>query len=292
MGLNYGNLVVADAKVIALYGVPALGGYRLRFSIEFTPTTGSEQHIGVVLSNVTTRIHAGLQGNPPAYIGRAFPEAPIWLETNKYRHAVLFDLDLSQDQLAAMESSRGGGQIAFRVDLLAEGSRGAERMPVNEALSYTSNLEEWGRVLKEFGTGRLMVFGIPLPPHPRSGALAAASEALGRAKEDYVRGRYDDVVGRTRKIIEAIWEASEGTAKLAAAAVEKYRTDRRSMTKLERALFVQEAIRHYAHPPHHAGESEATWYSSSDAALSLGMASAFLAEALARISNDKAGDAH
>ncbi|MEI2623774.1 MAG: hypothetical protein V9G23_07615, partial [Giesbergeria sp.] len=67
-----------------------------------------------------------------------------------------------------------------------------------------------------------------------------------------------------------------------AAAAEKYHANRKQMTKEERALFVQEAIRHYAHPPHHAeGPQSQRWYSSSDAALCLGMASALLAEVIA-----------
>jgi hypothetical protein len=283
MGLNYGSLVVADAKIVGLHGVNALGGYQLRLSIEFSPTSGSEHHVGVVLGNVIARIHAGGSGTPLLYMGRAFPEAPLWLQARTNRHTLLFDLDLSDSQFAALERSRKGGQLAFRVDLTAEGSRNSERMPAHASLPYTCHLEEWSRVLKELGFGNLVVFGIPLPPNPKAGPYAAAAQALSRAQDDYVRGRYDDVVARTRKIVEEIWAVRGDTAKLAAATVEKYRTDKKGMTKVERSLFVQEAIRHYAHPPHHAGgDSDAAWYSNSDAALSLGMASAFLAEALAR----------
>jgi hypothetical protein len=285
MGLNYGSLIIADARVISLHGVQGLGVFRLRFSIEFTPTTGSEEHKGVVLSAMTAQVHAGATGDSAKYLGTAKPEAPIWLRTGAYSHshAVLFDLDLSQEQLAALERARGGGSLAFRLQLMAEGSRAAERMPVNKSLQYTSGLEEWSRVLNELGSERLLVFAIPLPRSPEASRYTAAGEALRRAHQDYVRGRYEDVVARTRKIIEEIWAAEDVTPKAAAAAVEKYGTNRRAMSKRERALFVQEAIRHYSHPPHHAtGGSEQDWYSSTDAALALALASACLADNLAR----------
>lgn len=91
-------------------------------------------------------------------------------------------------------------------------------------------------------------------------------------------------------LVAAVYENS---AKQAAAATKKYLGgDRAKMTKRERALFVQEAVRHYAHPPHHeadADESFSSWYSAEDAAFILALAAAALAEVASRAEADTHG---
>lgn len=195
----------------------------------------------------------------------------------------MFDLDLSTAQLAAMEHARAGGELTFEIALIAEGVRGDDRVPTRQDLTHTSNMSEWGRVLKEIGFAEMIVIGIPVPQGVQAGALKAASEKLGRARDDYVHGRWEEVVAKCRLVIEAIWTA-QGLQESATAAVKKYTGgDRRRMTRAERALFIQEALRHFAHPAHHAeDDGSGEGFSDADAAFALGLASASLAEAAAR----------
>jgi hypothetical protein len=283
--MNYNNLVVSNDRIDRLHGQPALAGYRLRIGIEFSPTSGSPQHVGVEIVNLRAVVRCKGPATPQLHVGTALPELPVRLRCTPYStpSTVLFELDLSPAQLAAMERARAGGELTFEVALIAEGVSGEDRIPSCEELRHTSNMSEWARVLKEIGFAEMIVFGIPVPQGVNTGALKAASERLSRAHDDYVHGRWEEVVAKCRLVIEAVW-AAQGLQESAASAVKKYTGgDRKRMTRAERALFIQEALRHFAHPAHHVEDDDSgEGFSDTDAAFALGLASASLAEAAAR----------
>lgn len=283
--MNYNNLVVSNDRIDRLNGQPALAGYRLRFAIEFNATNGSPQHVGVEIVNLRAVVRCKGPATSHLHVGTALPEVPIRLRCTPYStpNTVSFDLDLSPAQLTAMEHARAGGELTFAVALIGEGVRGEDRIPSLQELTRTSNLSEWSRVLKEFGFANMIVFGIPVPQGVNSGPLKTAAERLSRAHDDYVHGRWEEVVAKCRLVIEAIWAAQE-LQEPAAMAVKKYTSgDRRKMTRSERAMFIQEALRHFAHPAHHVDDDgRSDGFSDADAGFALGLASASLAEAAAR----------
>jgi hypothetical protein len=283
--MNYNNLVISDDRFDRIHGQPALAGYRLRMGITFSITNGSPQHVGVEIVNLRATVRCKGPATSHLHVGTALPEVPVRLRCmpHPYPHTVLFDLDLSPLQLAAMERARAGGELTFAVTLIGEGLRGEDRSPCLQELSHTSNLSEWGRVLKEFGFADMIVFGIPVPQGVNSGPLKAAGDRLNRARADFLHGRWEEVVAKCRLVIEGVWEA-QALQEPAANAVKKYTSgERKKMTRAERALFIQEALRHFAHPAHHVGGDESDQgFSDTDAAFSLGLASACLAEAAAR----------
>jgi hypothetical protein len=292
MSLNYHSLVVADTRIAHLYGQKAFGGYRLRMSMELLPNAGSALHLGIEISNLAALVSCAGPTGPMRYLGRAYPEVPLRVRNQAYPqiHSILFDIDQTPALLAALERSRAGGELKFSVDLVGEGVQNGTWIPVKDTLTYISHISEWSRVLNEFGYAELLVFGVLIPQAPQGDRFRAAGELLRRAYEDLVNGRNDDVVSRTRKLIEHVWVANETTMAATGAAVAKYNsTERKKMTKLERALFVQEAVRHYAHPAHHVEASGSeSWYSSTDAAFTLALASAVLSEALTHCAGDEA----
>lgn len=283
--MNYDNLIVSNDSFDSLHGQPALAGYRLRLGIGFNATNGSPQHVGVEIVNLRAAVRCKGPATPYLHVGTALPETPVHLRcvSNSSPNTVLFELDLSPLQLAAMERARAGGELSFSIILIGEGVRGEDRVACRQELTHTSNLSEWGRVLKEIGFADMIVFGIPVPQGVNSDRLKAAAERLSRAHDDYVHGRWEEVVAKCRLVIEAIW-AAQGLQESAVNAVKKYTsTERRKMTRAERAMFIQEALRHFAHPAHHVeDDGRSDGFSDTDAAFALGLASASLAEAAAR----------
>lgn len=287
MSLNYFNLIVADTRISRLSGRSALYGYRLAATLEILPNSGSPQHEGIVISDLVASVSCARQGGAMKYLGRAYPEMPQWVRNQQFPQpsAVLLEVDLAPPVLAAMERERAGGALDFEFKIRASGMKNGEAAPVVDTIKYSSNLSEWSQVLEDFGHSDLFVFGVAVPRSELGQQLRAASDRLSRAHQDFVQGRYDDVVGRARHIIESVW-AFENSAREAAAATKKYfGGERAKMTKRERALFLQEAVRHYAHPPHHdagAEEFPGNWYSAEDAGFILALAAAVLAEVTSR----------
>ncbi len=287
MSLNYHNLVIADTRITGLHGRSALGGYRLAATLEMIPKTGSPQHEGIVITDFVASVSCARHGGALKYLGRAYPEMQQWVRNQPYpqTNSVLFAVDLTPALLAAVERERAGGELEFEFEIHAAGMKCGEPAPVIDTIKYCSNLSEWSRVLNDFGYADLFVFGVPIPRSELGQQLRTASDRLARAHRDLVQGRYDDVVGRARNVIESVWACGD-SAKQASAATKKYLTGARAkMTKRERALFVQEAVRHYAHPPHHetdANSHSESWYSAEDAAFILALAAAVLGEVASR----------
>lgn len=291
MGLGYHNLVVADARVMGLHGQPALSGYRFRISIQFLPTAGSPAHTGIQVFGISAVVRCAGAHSPPKYLGRAYPEAPIWLRNLEHPQptSYLFELDLTAAHLAALEHERGGGELSFEVELHATATQQEQHVLTTAILTYTSHLSEWSRVLNEFGYADLMVIGIPIQRGGAPDLLGDARDRLSRAYQDILHGRYDDAVGRARKVIEGIWAVTGADKDAALAAKEYFAGDRKKMTKDQRALFVQEAVRHYAHPPHHVeDDGNDAWYSAEDAAFTVALASAVLAQASSQLHGSRA----
>jgi hypothetical protein len=109
---------------------------------------------------------------------------------------------------------------------------------------------------------------------------------LLRARDQMLQGHFDTVVSLARSVLESLTTVS-GEQEAIGAAMEKFRAKgdvRKSMTKKERALVVQEAVRNYTHLAHHVadGSGAPEWYSRSDATFVLTLASAAFVEAATR----------
>ncbi|MDP1610663.1 MAG: hypothetical protein Q8M11_06370 [Sulfuritalea sp.] len=282
MSLTYCSRIVADTRVLGVHGAPGIGVYRLRFSIEFSIPNWSDVSEKVTVSNLWADVFAGIVSGELKFLGQAGPESPLFLEPNKYaqKSSLLFQLDLSESQIFALETLRNGGGLRFKFILMGYADGNLDRIAVRDELQCDVTLSDWARVLKEIGYCDVLIIGLELPGNHIGNALVPARDLVTKAHADLIAGRYDDVVARCRKALDSVQTVlnEKDTTNLA---VERFnKGPRRLMTKLERELLVVEAVRHYSHLAHHVDEDgDPEWYSRSDATFLLAMAVAVLGNA-------------
>jgi hypothetical protein len=257
LSLSHYSQIIADAHVQQLTGNPGIGLYQIRFSVELSmPAWADDNPHGVYLSDLRSRVLVGANGGSLSLLGMAYPEAALVLRPTRYsnRTYLLFDLDLSPQQMFELESKRGGGDLNFQLQILAQtfGPNGA--LAVREDAPKTVTVSDWRKVLGELGYADIMVLGFEIPKGKGGIAAADAAKCLRQAQEDLLRGQYDAVVAKCRLAIEGLHTAfDEGKESIAAAVKFASSKDRKSMTKLERSLFIGEAVRHFSHLAHHPG---------------------------------------
>lgn len=127
MGLTYKSRTIADAKVLDIFGVQGVGCYQLNFSLEFNLPNWEPADGKAVLGNLRADIAVGANRENLKRIGYALPETPLPLETKEItqRQCIQFLLNLSEQQLFALEALRNGGGLYFRVTVSGE-ARGEE----------------------------------------------------------------------------------------------------------------------------------------------------------------------
>lgn len=307
MGLTFTNRVVAEASIEGLYGRKTIGGYQLSFNIKLGVNGWRQPEEAVIMQDWSAKVYCGQKGQEKWLLGKAQPAVPVSVRTYDYTHdaPLEFCIDLTPQQLAGLEELRAGGELAFQlvISTLCEGINllllpessspkslqelqlPCERLPLYETLNFHSNITEWKRVLDEFGFAKLMVFSLALPHGPVAEKLASAKRMLDQAQEDFVHGRYEQVVAISRRLMESIEAALEQRA-ATVAAVAKFKNggkERESMNKVERFFVVREAVRNYTQLAHHVDKKDGSpeFYSRSDATFMLAMAGAIFSEAVA-----------
>jgi hypothetical protein len=238
-----------------LTGNPGIGVYQIRFSVELSrPAWPDEEANRVYLSDMRARVLVGAKRDRMMLLGMAHPECSIVLRPgpNSDKSSLLFDLDLSPQQLFELEALRGGGDLHFGLQILGQtfGPNGA--YPARDDISKHVTLSDWRNVLSAVGYADILVLGFEIPTGKDGPAAAAAAMCLRQAQEDLLRGRYDAVVSQCRLALEGIHIAF-GEVNECNASASKYANgkDRKLMTKVERARFISEAVRHFAHLAHH-----------------------------------------
>ena len=212
-----------------------------------------------------------------AHLGTAWPESAWALRTSTFAQngSLLFDFDLRNEQLALIETLRGGGDLLFNLHFLCEVSSGDDITRGDDDVRFHVNKSSWIACMKQFGQDRIILLEVDLPTE--DGDLKTAVSLLKRAREELDAGNYDGVVQQCRRAIESVQKALKLKPAINAA-MAAFAKDRRAMTKIARALVVNEAALHYSHPAHHVNEEgEAFDYGRRDAAFMLALASAVVA---------------
>jgi hypothetical protein len=212
-----------------------------------------------------------------AHLGTAWPESAWALRTSTFAQngSLLFDFDLRNEQLALIETLRGGGELLFNLHLMCEVSSGDDIARGDDDVRFHVNKSSWIACMKQFGQDRIVLLEVELPTE--DGDLKTAVSLLKRAREELDAGNYDGVVQQCRRAIESVQKALKLKPAIIVA-METFAKDRRRMTKRERALVVNEAALHYSHPAHHVNEEGETFdYGRRDAAFMLALASAVVA---------------
>lgn len=287
MSLSFGSRIIADPRVLYISGRRGIGIYQLRFSIEFRVPSWADEPNTALLRNLSAYVFSGEERSGDVQpLGNAQPEQQITLQPNQYSQTrtLIFDLNLSPEQVFSLEQIRNGGGIQFVVHIKGEavGKRGGD--PAEEKVNCAVTLSDWARILREFGYADIILLGVALPQVTADSKLHHAVTLVRQANEDLHFGRYDAVVNRCRLALDSLRSALDEKED-AVAAIEKFNSKRRSMNKLERELFVGEAVRHYTQLAHHVddGAGEPEWYSQGDAYFALALSAASLCNAVNRM---------
>jgi len=252
-----------------------MGVHRLRFSIQYQSPARKEI---LVARNFRATVTVARSNQGGAYLGIAWPESAWVLCTSSFSNnaAILFDLDLSSEQLALIEKLREGGDLVFNLHFLCEVSSGDDITRGDDDVRFHVNQSSWITCMKQFGQDRIVLLEVDLPPEV--GDLRTAASLLKRAREELDAGNYDGVVQQCRRAIESVQKALNLKSAINTA-VQTFATgERRKMTKNARALLVNEVALHYAHPANHVDEDgKAFDYGRRDAAFMLALASAVVA---------------
>lgn len=287
MSLNYMSRVLADLAIRGISGRAGIGCFQLRFSIEFTiPAWPEESDAGAVAcENFRARVLAGRAGSEVMTLGWAVPEALLSLKPTKYssKEGLLFDLDLSPQQIYSLEELRAGGDLQFELQISCQAKGALGSYPAVETIQRLVTLSDWSVVLRQLRYSDTLVIGLEIPLVEIGSTLANAVDCIRRAHECLHHGQYDVVVAQCRLALDGLNVAGSGRS-MSSASVEKFRGgEKAKMSKLERELLMGEAVRHYTHLAHHVGlDGAPVSFSRSDASTVLALTSATIASAVSR----------
>jgi hypothetical protein len=235
-----------------------------------------------VATNFRATVAVARSNETGAYLGVAWPEKAWTIQTNSFAQngALLFDFDLTGEQLALIEGLRCGGDLVFTLKVHCEVGNGQDIVAGEDEIRYNVNSSGWIATMKQFGVDRLIVLEVELP---KGGAdLESAVSLLRRARGELDAGNYDGVVQQSRRAIESVEKALKLSDEIKAAMERFSRGDRKGMSKRARSLVVNEAALHYTHPAHHVDEDGAAFkFGRRDAAFMLALASAVVSNATA-----------
>lgn len=268
MSISDGGYIIAEFRILSVSGSRGIGFQRLQFAteIDIQATAGKR----VLVSNPTCFAHAGPSTDLMKPLGRAHVETSWFTQTTDYAHkdGLSVFVDLTSEQLEALERVRNGRSIIFRLDfhVIVQGQeRGVQRG--FQQVTHETNLSAWSKVLKELGYMDVLLLVVELPLKEIPQNLKASVDELRKACEDLIAGRYDTVVGRVRVVMDAI-DAVTGAEQTRSAVIQAFASGgtRKAMSKHQRADLVRMAVRHYTHLAHHAdAEGSANVFSREDA---------------------------
>lgn len=254
MAFAYGGIAFADIKVAGLSGRRGLGVSLLQFSMEFHIPEYAPN--GVVVRNTEIQVRASRDaGGDQYFLGVAHPERPWEFGTGKgiSPHRQLFELRLASEQLFEVENLRQGHGLQFYLTVNALAYGESKATPQSESLPpLVVNLTAWSKLLTDLGGDNYVTIGIPVPP-----AISSLGDAIARFRKAHralLDGHYDTVVAECRLAIDSA-QAITGDNAEAESLYQAFQRDAgrwRTMTKLQREIFVGQAARHYAHLAHHS----------------------------------------
>jgi len=164
---------------------PGLGINRLQFSLEISinPTRGNPASVGSLLCFVWATASPSGTVLP---LGVAVPETTWFSTTQDFarRDHLLLNLDLSGEQLSALEKLRAERSVYFRLDVhaIVHGNNGDQR--VVDQIHYEANLSIWSKVLKDFGAYEFLLLSVQFPLTDVSQELQSAVAQLREAHAD------------------------------------------------------------------------------------------------------------
>lgn len=281
MGIRYGNYVAVDLAIQGIHGRHSIvAGPRLGFSVGYRSGGHGSSY---VVRNWRAEIEVSRTNDSWAYLGLAWPESAWVLQVlaTPGEAAILFYIDLSDEQLSAVERLRDGSGLHFRFRFLCEiamvDEQGHERhvQQGSDEVEYQVNQSAWIDCLNRLREDRILLLEVEL----QSGQpeLEPAIKQLERARQDLLAGNYDGSMQKCRMAVESI--KNHFGLNLSKTYV-AYRERRTEMSPRERAEMIYGSVHHFAHMAAHVDEQGASYECGRrDAMFLLALASAVVAHA-------------
>jgi len=274
MSFQFNSTTLADLSVVGVYGRRGLGFAQLRFSVKFTFSTFTPRD--VLIHDIRLRVDVSKSnGSSAVFLGIADTESAWSFKTSEYsqQETNIFDLNLSEGQLAILEEFRDGHGLRFSLTASAFADRSQERVMQQDQIHRDVSLSDWVSILKELGGPEYFVVAIPIPT-AKDDALNTAMQKIKKAHGELLNGNYETCVADCRIALESARKVAPTEAARGVPAVRRYMDGKMSMTKLERELLLEEAGMHYCHLALHAStDGTVEVFSRDDAQMILSIAS-------------------
>ena len=286
--ISYSGYSLADLRLMTLSGRSGLGFSRIGFTCEFSFPASKQPDTRIQELSGTAWVRSST--GTEMLLGQVFQESPVVLDSKvvAWSTQVMFCLDLEPHQVEAIEDLRNGGDLWFRMTIAGiaqTASSGQAQVVHDSGLSLTANQRTWTDVLAAAGYGRFLLFEVPFPLQGTNSEHTQAVSHLEKAKSHFAIGHYDEAVAGCRKALDSL-TAGLGDAEEIKRAKDSYfsaREIREDMPIDSRALFLREAVKHFAHPAAHgdvAGKQE--HYDRHDARLMMSMTAATMSYVLCK----------
>lgn len=276
MGINWNNRIIADARLNGVHGGRLAGGYLLRLGVEFDVVNWDDGPPPVVMM---APARVWLQGETGLELGIAQPQTiqPFAVTPYPSRRAVLFDLQLTQQAMEAVERQRNGLGVSLTVKVQAEVRRREEVQVSSVDLAGIFNVSQWIEALDQAGYGRTLLFEVPIPAEPAN--RGSAIELLEAARGLLATGHYSEVVAKCRMVLERLTQELNEEQALKAART----AQGRDRTTHQRELFMRQVAIDFAHLAHHPTDvSLDEAFDRNAAQMMLGTTAALVSSSMAR----------
>ncbi len=255
---------LVEFNVVSVYGREAIGGYLLRFSVNYSVTC-SDKFTGQ-FQNSLLLVHFGPK---KLFLGVAAPEQDKIFRPTSFPESqgLLYETLISTAAFEEVERLRAGSDFSFAMSMRGQvvDSNG-NVYPASTELTYHVTQSEWARVMKGANYRGSILFVYPMDIEA-SEQLRAAQDAVARAQELLYWGNYDDVVANCRKALDVVTPEPGSRAGLLRKAVD----DHKAMPKNDRFFVAVEGVSKFTHLAHHLdSEGEYVAYSRAEALFVLG----------------------
>ena len=279
-----GTLAIGDIQAAGRpFAAPGLGFTWLKFpmTLRLEALDKPPAYLTQFLADITVTV----PGRPPLSLGRAQPHASWAVRTIEQSHSHPFELwlDLSGEQIEALERRRAGQRLEFHVNLHLQIHYGAAIHSGRDDARFHVNESDWAEILRQIGYLDQLIIALELPIDAPEQMRKAVQHVRG-AHQHLIAGRYTDAVGVCRKAMESLHPFTEdATAKAIRSAFAGPEETRRKMPLGQRTELVRMAVHHFANPAHHEEPGNpAQVFSRQDALFILSAAAGIVWEALGR----------
>jgi hypothetical protein len=271
--VTLGNRLFLEGLIENVSLQAGLGFYRLAFSLKLQIAAATDQVDGE-LTDITADVRIGGSSILPR--PRPTPgQLPLKSYDHSYSRNVQLEIELSREQLEAMEVVRNGGDVALGFTYHLTLTDAAKQTHYAQSSDgYQISQSDWIRMLKDARFSRITLLEVPSFETDLSPALAAASNHLRKAHEALLRGEYRSSVGLCRDVLEALDQALHDKEDLSQEVARQ-----RDLDKAGRLRLVRNAAKVFTHAARHEDEVTSRFeWTRTDATFIISLTTAVISE--------------